>query len=45
MIIENEVMWPWPWALVPTRAMTLPAGVISTLPYSTWSPAGAVTST
>ena len=45
MIIENAVTWPWPWALVPTRAITFPSLVISTAPNSLWSPAGAVTST
>ena len=45
MIIEKAVMCPWPWALVPTQPVTLPSSPTATLPYSTCSPIGAVTST
>ena len=44
-IIEKAVTWPWPWAEVPTLAVTVPSSLTWTAPYSTCRPAGAVTST
>ena len=44
MICENVVSWPWPCALVPTRAVTVPSSSISTEPYSWVNVSGALIS-
>ena len=44
MICENAVSWPWPCALVPTRAVTVPSSSISTAPYSWLNTIGALIS-
>ena len=44
MIIANVVSWPWPCALVPTRAVTVPSSSISTAPYSWLNVSGALIS-
>ena len=43
-ICENAVSWPWPCALVPTRAVTVPSSSISTEPNSCVSTIGALIS-
>ena len=44
MIWQNAVSWPWPCALVPTRAVTVPSSSISTEPHSFVMIIGAVIS-
>ena len=43
--MANAVRCPWPWALVPANTLAVPSSWISTAPYSTCKPTGAVTST
>ena len=43
--MAKAVWWPWPCTLVPTKTVAVPSSLISTAPYSTCRPTGAVTST